>query len=31
MPEVHTPELRSETMDGWQSGIVHSFLARRPV
>ncbi len=24
-------EIRSETMDGWQSGIVHSFLARRPV
>ena len=23
-------DLRSETMDGWQSGIVHSFLARRP-
>jgi hypothetical protein len=24
-------EFRAETMDGWQSGIVHSFLARRPV
>lgn len=23
-------EVRSETMDGWQRGIVHSFLARRP-
>lgn len=23
-------EVRSETMDGWQSGICHSFLARRP-
>ena len=24
-------EFRAETMDGWQSGIVHSFLARRPL
>ncbi len=24
-------EFRAETMDGWQSGIVHSFLARRPI
>jgi ubiquinone/menaquinone biosynthesis C-methylase UbiE len=24
-------EVRSETMDGWQRGIVHSFLARRPL
>jgi ubiquinone/menaquinone biosynthesis methyltransferase len=23
-------EVKSETMDGWQRGIVHSFLARRP-
>lgn len=23
-------QTRSQTMDGWQSGIVHSFLARRP-
>ena len=23
-------EVHSETMDGWQSGIVHSFVARRP-
>lgn len=23
-------DVRSETMDGWQRGIVHSFLARRP-
>lgn len=23
-------DVRSETMDGWQSGIVHTFLARRP-
>jgi ubiquinone/menaquinone biosynthesis C-methylase UbiE len=23
-------EVRSETMDGWQAGICHSFLARRP-
>ncbi|HEU5057401.1 MAG TPA: class I SAM-dependent methyltransferase, partial [Kofleriaceae bacterium] len=23
-------EVKSETMDGWQRGIVHSFLGRRP-
>lgn len=23
-------EIRTETMDGWQRGVVHSFLARRP-
>jgi len=23
-------EIRNENMDGWQAGIVHSFLARRP-
>lgn len=23
-------EVRSETMDGWQAGICHSFIARRP-
>jgi hypothetical protein len=22
-------EVRTETMDGWQRGVVHSFLARR--
>jgi hypothetical protein len=22
--------VRTQTMDGWQSGIVHSFVARRP-
>jgi len=23
-------EIRTEPMDGWQRGVVHSFLARRP-
>jgi hypothetical protein len=23
-------EVRTEPMDGWQTGVVHSFLARRP-
>jgi ubiquinone/menaquinone biosynthesis C-methylase UbiE len=24
-------DVRAETVDGWQRGIVHSFLARRPM